>query len=198
MKKTIYCEVNGIDTMQIQEHNKGSLLKINKSSTVVLDKANTISLVEALLTNVGIEVPEFKSYGVFAIPYDHYNKQFGMIVRADGKLGFPGGKVEVGEDHLDALVREIREEVGYIASKRYMNFLTEDHVRDGFYSKCYIHNVQQAIKGYFEKMNSASHKSESNGYIVFDAKPEVIDQIINMYPLAATVREELVKFREKL
>lgn len=35
-----------------------------------------------------------------------------MIDRWDGRIGFPGGTVEEGEPLLDALVREIKEEVG--------------------------------------------------------------------------------------
>lgn len=35
-----------------------------------------------------------------------------MIDRWDGRMGFPGGTLEEGEPLLDALVREIKEEVG--------------------------------------------------------------------------------------
>lgn len=35
-----------------------------------------------------------------------------MIDRWDGRMGFPGGTVNEGENLLDALVREIKEEVG--------------------------------------------------------------------------------------
>ena len=47
------------------------------------------------------------------IPNDHF--EFLTVTRKDSSLyGLPGGKIDAGEEPLEALVREVREETGLI------------------------------------------------------------------------------------
>lgn len=50
---------------------------------------------------------------VFLCFYDHHGNIMMQERTKDGKLGFPGGTVDVGETLEQALVREVKEEIGY-------------------------------------------------------------------------------------
>uniref|UniRef100_A0A7S4URW4 U8 snoRNA-decapping enzyme n=2 Tax=Guillardia theta TaxID=55529 RepID=A0A7S4URW4_GUITH len=65
-----------------------------------------------------------------------------MQVRFDGKLGFFGGIVEPGESMQQALVRELREELNYVASPNLEGFehvvsheVPSERMRAHFYAK---------------------------------------------------------------
>lgn len=57
--------------------------------------------------------PEQKLVVDAIIPYDIGGSvKYLMVKVRDGRLGFPGGKIEFQEDPRNALVREVREETG--------------------------------------------------------------------------------------
>lgn len=47
-----------------------------------------------------------------------------MLMRWDGKIGFPGGKIELGEDSADGLAREVKEEIGFDCDKSKMKLVS--------------------------------------------------------------------------
>jgi len=58
--------------------------------------------------------PILKNYEDPSIPEEDRNRSYPMVLiiyRWDNKIGFPGGFVNEGESELDALVREVNEEV---------------------------------------------------------------------------------------
>ena len=185
------------DTITVTAREGNVLVKTSDDGTnnsILMSKADSLDLASQILSNYGKVAPDYRDFGVFAIPYFPAEGKILFLVRADGKLGFPGGKVEEGEDHIQALIREVLEEVGFVLDKTQLSELCTDHVRDIFYSKCYVYETQSAVYNFLEDFDEASHREESNGFLVVDATPKAINHIIKNYPLASTVDKELIKF----
>jgi 8-oxo-dGTP diphosphatase len=170
----------------------------DKINNILLSKASSLDLASRILTHYGKEAPDYREYGVFAIPYFPQEGKIVFLIRADGKLGFPGGKVEKGEEHIQALVREVLEEVGFVLCRGNLSELCTDFVQGIFYSKCYIYETQSSVYNFLKDFDGASHRKESNGFLVVDATPKAINDIIKNYPLASTVDKELNKFLDSI
>ena len=54
-------------------------------------------------------------YGVYAVIPDPEKKQIVLVQAPNGAWFLPGGEIEAGENHQDALKRELIEELGFTA-----------------------------------------------------------------------------------
>lgn len=54
-------------------------------------------------------------YGVYAVIADSNKEKIILVQAPNGAWFLPGGEIEEGEDHLEALQRELIEELGFIA-----------------------------------------------------------------------------------
>ena len=54
-------------------------------------------------------------YGVYAVIPDAEKKQIVLVQAPNGAWFLPGGEIEAGEDHQEALKRELIEELGFTA-----------------------------------------------------------------------------------
>lgn len=116
-----------------------------------------------------------------------------MVVRKDGKLGFPGGKNEEGETDIQTIIRECSEEIGLNVSFWNMDHICSHAVHETLQSNFYaVHISMDALY----KMAESSYKhilstgcSELSGVCT----PE-ISQIIKNTPVigAPTVHEEIL------
>ena len=66
-------------------------------------------------------------------------------IKEPGKWCFPGGHLEKGEDILEAVVRELKEETDVNLPKEKFEFLCDSHAFDGDISKVFVCNVSDDI-----------------------------------------------------
>jgi 8-oxo-dGTP diphosphatase len=72
------------------------------------------------------EKPKVKVAGCFL----EYDGKFLILLRRDnqhqgGRWGLPAGKVELGETEKEAIIREVREETGFLIPSENLEFLQE-------------------------------------------------------------------------
>lgn len=84
-----------------------------------------------------------------------------------GKWEFPGGKIEQGETHREALVREIKEELN--ADIEVLMFLTKvDHDYEKFHLT--MHTYVCSLKDKIEKVKHGDEEFEHDNMIWLDEK----------------------------
>ena len=59
-------------------------------------------------------------YGVYAVIPDAEQKQIVLVQAPNGAWFLPGGEIEAGENHQEALKRELIEELGFTAEIGYL------------------------------------------------------------------------------
>ncbi len=69
---------------------------------------------DAVFAGIGAWAPIYETYAGEPFETRMLLRPMALMVhRWDGMIGFPGGKVDHGEDNLSALLRELREEIAY-------------------------------------------------------------------------------------
>ena len=127
----------------------------------------------------------------------HSETHFLMIMRRGGELGFPGGKVEQGESLVDALVREVHEEVGIgIDPKGSLNLFSTEETKK---FQCHLYMtpaISHRILASLVAMSADAKDAKSvDGVLLLKKKPCLIDSLIKAFPLAPTVKEELEAYK---
>ena len=64
------------------------------------------------------DVAYVNRYGVYAVIPNKDKDQIILVQAPNGAWFLPGGEIEAGEDHLQALKRELIEELGFTADFR--------------------------------------------------------------------------------
>ncbi len=116
-----------------------------------------------------------------------------MVVRKDGKLGFPGGKNEEGETNIQTIIRECSEEIGLEISYLNVDHICTHAVNETLQSNFYAVHIEMAalydIAALSYKHVLSTGCTELSGVCL----PE-ISQIIQHTPVigAPTVHEEIL------
>lgn len=119
---------------------------------------------------------------VFVLLYANVgeHKQFLVVNRADGTLGFPGGKVEDGETLIQAAIRECQEEIGLdiSTSKLYPVNGSVFTVYNPQSGKSIVTSLF-ACPVTFQELHSAKVASEGElaGISVYTSKPQVLNNL---------------------
>ncbi|MBS7575935.1 MULTISPECIES: NUDIX hydrolase [unclassified Enterococcus] len=87
-------------------------------------------------------------YGVYAIITRNHNQEIVLVQAPNGAYFLPGGEIEAGEDHNQALDRELVEELGVQADeKSYLGqadeYFYSRHRDTYFFNPAYIYNVKK-------------------------------------------------------
>jgi len=121
-----------------------------------------------------------------------------MIDRWDGRIGFPGGTLEPDEDILDALVREIKEEIGItIKPNKVKGVISQDTSK--IVTHLYSLNVNELefLHIYYHILNNFSRSILNHAYETGD-KSHFMSEItgIKIVPIIEHNKKGINKFLE--
>lgn len=93
-------------------------------------------------------------YGVYAIIPDKKQEKIILVQAPNGAWFLPGGEIEAGENHLSALERELREELGFTANigayyGQADEYFYSRHRQTHYYHPAYLYEVTS-----FEKVGA--------------------------------------------
>ncbi|MBP2622710.1 NUDIX hydrolase [Streptococcus oricebi] len=149
----------------------------------------------------GQKVPgaDYKSrYGVYAVIPDPQHEKIILVQAPNGAWFLPGGEIEAGENHLEALRRELIEELGFTAQIGHYygqadEYFYSRHRDSYFYNPAYIYEVLS-----FEKSQEPLEDFNQLAWFPID---QAIDQLkrdshkwgIQMWKKQHSLPEELHK-----
>ncbi|MGT2933032.1 NUDIX hydrolase [Streptococcus catagoni] len=86
-------------------------------------------------------------YGVYAIIPNHEKNKVILVQAPNGAWFLPGGEIEANENHLSALERELKEELGFSAELGYYygqadEYFYSRHRDTYFYNPAYLYEVK--------------------------------------------------------
>lgn len=88
---------------------------------------------------------------------------------ADGKYGLPGGRLEIGEDLLAGLIREIQEEIGCVVRREDCELAVIHHALDGAVERIDAQFFVRAWQG--EPSICEPDKADHMGWFYLDRLP---------------------------
>jgi 8-oxo-dGTP diphosphatase len=127
-----------------------------------------VNVVGAIIINEGKLMAARRSYGKLA-----------------GKYEFPGGKIELGENDKEALIREIKEELGVDATI-FNQFMKTSHQYHNI-------NLEVSLITYLAKIDSLDFKLNSHDKIEWLTKDELfsVDWLEADLPIVSKIEEIL-------
>jgi 8-oxo-dGTP pyrophosphatase MutT (NUDIX family) len=122
----------------------------------------------------------------------HQNETYLMLQhRHDGKFGTAGGKAEPNETIIDALMREVKEEINYIVKTdvKYLNQYQalSQYIIHSYYTEVPYDDLLEIRKNY----TLAPMSDEAFGISVLKLSDK-IEKLLLDYPFAGSGKQELI------
>ena len=123
--------------------------------------------------------------------YDQKIPRVLLIMRWDGKFGFPGGWVDEGETPEQALIREVREEINYVLFKGEYKQVHEEIVGERRTILYHTDVTVDRLKGILDMASGADHyESEVCGIVTPNLIPGSLEHVLNL-PFAYSAGHQL-------
>lgn len=88
-----------------------------------------------------------------------------ILHRHDGKFGFPGGSMELGETAVETAIRELREETNVVLQEKDLTLLCQNTTHSNRIIHCFHHEttIEKLLEYQISSISMGSHSAEIAG-----------------------------------
>jgi len=107
----------------------------------------------------------------------------GIMIRWNGVMGFVGGQVDKGESLMEAVLREAKEEIGYVPDESRLTLVcTHAMENERFKQNTHLYSCEVSVDELYEirkkSVDSIHGRVESAGYVVVHMTPDAPDKLL--------------------